>query len=352
MRKHLSAALIVLGSAIPAFAQADFGNRIQGGPYDVLVFVENASCPGTHQVRVSVTGAPWLTLKEPTTVSVAEGQTESVRASLDIRTTAAGPQTGTITFTCLDCDQNTCRQSTTSTAVTVRVLKAVATFGDNAADANFGGLVAGKPVDICTLLANVLGDIAKTGWGSGPRGAKIIAKLNAEYMDGNCSDVTFVGNYETADAKGRPTQQKDSADEQPPAGNASYVRTPRVYNPITGNYSYSEEIYVGLDETLVGIECARGNPGAYYVFMHNGRMGVVKKEDLVHTIIHEGLHALNGGNFNVAKPNGGTGASLEEENDGFKAGDEACTAMGLPTTGGSAGKGYNAGSNPAYTPVK
>ena len=353
MPSVLGAALLAALVAIPAWAQEDFGARFKGGPYKTTVYVTNASCPGTHSVQLELQSAPWLRITGANPVTVREGETVIVEAELNLSATTPGVKNGRIQYTCLTC-KPPCQQSVTTQTITVTVLELVPTFNGplHPGDNQFAGLdAAGQPKTICDLVKQILSDLGATAWGKGTRGGAILKTLNGKYADGNCSDITFVGTHQepNPNGNGKPTQVTDEADEKPAPGNASYVRTWRQALLVTD--VYSEEIYVGLDETATGIECARANPGAYYIFRHGERLGVAKKEDLVHSLIHEGLHATQSGQFNVAKPNGGTGACLEEEQDAFKAGDEACTALGLPVTGGSAGKGYNAGSNPGYVPV-
>ena len=351
----LGAALFAALAALPASAQEDFGARFKGGPYKTTIFVTNASCPGTHSVQMELQSAPWLRITGPNPVTVAEGETVIVDAELNLNATTLGVKNGRIQFTCLTC-KPPCEQSVTTQTLTVTVLEREPTFNgtQHPNDNQFAGLdAAGQPRTICDLIKQILSDLGATAWGKGTRGGAILKTLNDKYADGNCSDITFVGTHQepNPNGNGKPVNATDQADEQPVPGNAVYVRTLRIGGVIVPG-AYSEEIYIGLDETATGIECARANPGAYYIFTHGGRLGVMKKEDLVHSLIHEGLHATQEGKFNAAKPNGGTGACLEEEQDAFKAGDEACTALGLPVTGGTAGKGYNAGSNTGYTPLK
>ena len=79
-------------------------------------------------------------------------------------------------------------------------------------------------------------------------------------------------------------------------------------------------------------------------------MGVINKADLVHNIVHEGLHAAVGGEHNLPRPRGGSnGPSLEEEREGFRVGNAAATALGLPPENTVPQVGsYNVSPNPAY----
>ncbi len=75
---------------------------------------------------------------------------------------------------------------------------------------------------------------------------------------------------------------------------------------------------------------------------------MVNKADFVHNLIHEGFHATVSGRYNTATQSGGRGASLEEEEEGFRVGNAAARALGLPEDTTAPGANYGGGSNPAY----
>jgi len=356
MTRRLAAiALVALCPVLPAAGQElmDFGTRAQGGPYNVFVDISNESCPGTHTVRLSLLNAPWLTITGANPIQVAEGASISTDGRLNLTNLTPGEHKGTLQITCTTCAA-ACALRPQSVAVRVYVVPPTTTFGGaaNAGDRNFGGLDAnGQPRTLCDLIKQIVDEVARTPWGGGSRAQKIINELRSEYMDNDCSDITFVPTIDRPGKAGKLDPVTTPIDgSAPPPGNAVYVLS-KGPGP-TAFLTADEEIYVGIDLTVAGVYCARQNPSEYYVFTYMGTLGTVRKADLVHTIFHEGLHAVQGGSQNVAKP-GSTerASSTEEENDGFAAGNEAATALGLPPSIDTAGAGYGRGSNTGYTPV-
>lgn len=346
------ACALLAASPVAAQETVDFGTRVQGGPYATPIDIQNESCAGTHAVRLSVQNAAWFAITGPTQVQVGEGEMISTDGQLNLTNLTPGEYKGTLQLTCTTCT-GTCSMRPQSVEVRVFVVPQTTTFDGpaNPGDANFGGLLNGQPRDICDLLQQVVNDVEATEWGKTSRAQKIINKLRDAYLDNSCSDITFVPTVDSPGRGGKLDATTTAVNGESPApGNAAYVRSVGK-GPVAALFA-DEEIYVGIDLTVKGVYCARQNPSEYYVFTHQGKLGVARKADLVHTIFHEGLHAVQGGGQNVARPDGtGNASSTEEENDGFKAGNEAATAMGLPASTDTAGAGYGRGSNPGYTPV-
>ena len=82
-------------------------------------------------------------------------------------------------------------------------------------------------------------------------------------------------------------------------GDARYERSMRMGIPGAGGF-HSNEIYIGLDQSSRGIARASMNPSDYYICDHDGELAVIEKRDLVHNLIHEGLHATLAGKYNVS----------------------------------------------------
>ena len=340
----------LLCSAATAAAQEridSFGVRYQGGPYQSDVYVTNDSCPGTHSVQLTVQGAPWYRITGQNPVRVPDGQTEFVQAFLDLTKQPPGKYTGTLLYQCLDCSAS-CKQSVTSQPLSVEVIPRTADIPRALITGpfdQFGGIVNNTAPNICIVIQNILKDLEMTAWGKTPRAQKIIERLRLRYTGSNCAGMKFVGHEEVPNEKGQPQKTVEPGEEQPEVDNAVYVHDPSLFR--------DHKIFVGLDQRITSIQSAIEDPTSYFLFTHNGKLGVAKKSELVHVLIHEGLHATQAGEFNVDKPvGGGRGASLEEERDGANAGNEACRALGYPTTEGDPGKGYNAGPNPAYKPLQ
>lgn len=206
------------------------------------------------------------------------------------------------------------------------------------ADEDWGGKQNGEVVDCCELLKNVLAEIEATPFGQSPRGAGIIATVKG-YL---CGDITFAITKDGIFLKHGPplpaTEDASGDGDLVGPGEARYERTLRP------GFVHSEEIYIGIDRSTRGIAAASTHPGDFYICDEDGELCVISKADLVHNLIHEGLHATLQGKYNVDGK-----ACLEEEIDAFNAGNEAAAAMGVPLSTDRPQKGgYDAASNPDY----
>lgn len=336
-------------------AGENFGPRVQGGPYNVPIYVYNNG-KSAQTVQVSVQNAPWLTLTGPTTVQVVPGgQPEAVNAQINTTNLPPGVYTGTIIYTCTTCSDPNSPPTTYTGQVTVQVVPSATSFGGpaNPNDSQFRGLVNGQPADLCTVLQGAISEVANSSFGATAAGQAIVSKLRKDYLSNNCEHLKPTATVSIPDKSGKPNEQTQAVDgESEKPGNAVYV-----LNIGPGPYFYAhlfadEDIYVGIDLTPTGVARARQNPGDYYIFTYQGKIGVVPRSELISTLIHEGLHAVQSGKYNVPRPNGtGNASSTEEEQDGFNAGDQAIQALGYPPEGVTVGKGYGRGSNPNYKPL-
>ena len=290
----------------------DFGLRVQGGGrHAVRLFAEN-DCKTPHTVTFAVTKGSWLKIAGSTTVQVPPDEDKSIQAAINLKGLKIGKHSATVTLSCKSCGPQCAQSSTTKNAI---VIVANSEFGADPADGNFAGLVNGKPVDAAKWLPKVVKDIKQSSFGSTSRGTKIIKCLENKYLDNNLSDITLVPTVDRRLKDGRMSCKTPAVDgETTRPGNASYVRQRVV--------AMTEEIYIGIDQSLVGITEARKSPADYYAFTYKGRLSVLKKASFVHTIIHEGLHAVQEGKYNLARR-----GCLEEEQDAFKAGNEAAKAL-------------------------
>lgn len=201
------------------------------------------------------------------------------------------------------------------------------------------------------LLRTALRELEGSSFGRTSRGRAIIQRLRSFY-DGN--DFTFVATRDRTivTPEGRRRAVADTPEDGPAPGNARYERPLRFGSSWTGGI-HSEEIYVGVDASTGGLERARQNKSAYYSFemaFPDGSRGmaVVERAELIKSLVHEGLHAVQGGTYRV-----GESVSLEEEQDAFNAENEAARALGLPETHGDPGSAYpDAAPNPAYVPLR
>lgn len=353
-------ATLLLGIAL--FAVAAYADEQRIGPLDpgagtvtASFFPEPSDCPGTHDVSVWFLPytvmpqfAPVQWLGVPSTATLAP-DAAFLDVTIPLDKMAAGTYTGAIVYKCERCSEGHCAGTARISVVSVEVA-APAVFGAAPADRNFGGLVNGQPVSVHDLTINVIGDIKKSSFMQLTPAAAVIQELEDHYLDrnlhnNNLSDVSFVKTTGSTDKNGRMKSQIEPVDEESVVpGNARYTRQE---DRIAGVVE-DEEIYVGVDVSLQGITAARRNPDQYYVFMLDGQMGVVRKSDFVHNLMHEGMHALVSGQYNTPDKNGAMAASLEEEQEGFRVGNAADRALGLPEDTTTPGANYGGGSNPAY----
>lgn len=319
---------------------------------DVEAFTPAFNCPGMHLSRVTFTSltissnftpVPWVTA--PRVAEFAAGESApSVQVQLDIGQLSPGKYQGLLSLECVGCDQHTCVGQKFATYMSIEIPYPLV-FGASSADAQFGGLVNGQPVSAQKLLPNVLADIKKSSFATLPGATTIFKTLDENYLDNDSSDVTFAQSVDNTNPRtgrlGVTPLEVNGISKRP--GNAAYTETPLGM----------EEIFLGVDMSTLGIQEARANPSAYYVFTIDGQMGVINKADLVHNLVHEGLHAAIAGKMNVPTPKGGDmAASIEEEQEGFRVGNAAAAALGLPPESTVPQSGsYNAGSNPAYVPI-
>jgi len=332
---------------------ANFGTRVQGGPYSVPLYVSNDST-STQTVQVSVQNAPWLTIAGPATIQVPPGgQPQAVEAQINTSNLPPGDYTGTVVYTYTNSADANSPQNTQTAQVTVHVVPATVSFDGpaNPNDSQFRGLVNGQPADVCTVLQGAINDVANSSFGQTAAGQAIVGKLREQYLSNNCAHLKPVVTVSNPDKNGKLTPQTQAVDgESPKPGDAVYVLNKG--SGLLANLFASENIYVGIDLTQEGIERARQNPGDYYIFTYQGKIGVVPRSDLVSTLIHEGLHAVQGGQYNVPRPDGtGKASSTQEEQDGFNAGSLAAQALGYPGENVTVGPGYGRGSNPNYKPL-
>lgn len=323
------------------------GTKVQGGPYTVGIYVSNSNCSGTHTVQISFEGTPWMTIPGSNTVQVAPGEVKAVDAEINLTGLPPGQHTGTIRFKCTNCTNPQCAPSIETAQVEILVVPSVVKFGDSPSDNNFQGLVNGQPADWCTFMNNVVNEVANSSFGQTSRGLKIIKTLKDKYLKNNCARLKVVPTVATTSKSGTPFSKIQPVDdEEVIAGNARYT--------VAGYLNGGENLYVGVDLTQKSFYCARQNPSEFYAFTYGGQLAVVNRMDLITSLIHEGLHAVNGGNQNVATPDGkGRGSSIEEEKDAFNVENEVRQAFGVPQQAVDVNaKGYNAGSNPNYQPVQ
>lgn len=315
------------------------------------VYLPAFDCPGRHLVTATFTPfptpggfapVPWITL--PKLVELEAGQSSPwIDVQLNLGQLQPGKHQGIISLKCVACDQGACAHKAIATAVDVEIPYPTV-FGASPADAKFGGLVGGQPVTAQELLPNVLSDIKKSSFASLPGATAIFKTLDEHYLDNNSSDISFIRTIDDTNSKSGRLGVKivpvDGLSKGP--GNGVYSE----------NSLGMEEIYLGVDMSMKGIQAARQNPSDFYVFTIDGNMGVISKADLVHNLVHEGLHATIAGSQDVPQPRGGAaGASIEEEREGFRVGNAAARALGLPEESADPQpSAYNSGSNPAYKP--
>lgn len=304
------------------------------------------SCRGDHTVSVKVNKAPWLKLVAGSTVKIASDNEVTIPVNLDLRTIGAGFYIGNVEFRTVSCTQN-CGQQPVQVPVMVDI-PYQPVFGDSPADAKFGGLVNGQPVDIGVLLNNVLGRISSSAYGTSPQGKRVVALLKESYLENNLSDITIVPTVDTVSTRGRLGKSTPSVErEATRPGEATYVKQEKFGLKTTFGGPViveTEQIFIGVDISLMGIHEARRNASDYFVFTHMGKMGVIGRWNLVNNLVHEGFHAVLAGKYNLKGR-----ACIPEEIDAFAAGDAACWALGIPGKSQGVGPGYGALPNPAYT---
>lgn len=365
-RRVVWVALFVAATGAPLRGDDDFGVRLpSAGTVNATAFPPAFGCAGQHTASVqfipmpspqnNFAAIPWATPPAQVTFP-ADTDVPDVPVSLALGTLSPGNYRGFLALTCTSCSTNTCAGDTTGTWTSVTIPHAT-TFGASPADAGFAGLVSGQPPSIHTLLPNVLTDIKSSTFANLPGATAIFNELDNEYFDVDVfgpelSDVTFVKTVDNIMGNGRVNSQVVPVDgENTQPGDAAYVLSRG--SGLAADALASEEIYLGVDMSTQGIHMARQNPGDYYVFTLGDQMGVINKSDLVHSIVHEGLHAVHGGAFNVKQLRGSSRASsIEEEVEAFRVGDAAQSALGLTPSGTVPNaRGYNRGSSPAYVPL-
>lgn len=349
---------ILVAFAVTLLATSLRADEQSIGPLDPSAGTVTASlfptstCPGTHDLSVAFVPftiqpqfAPVQWLNVPTQVKLDPNQ-GYIDVTIPLDKMAPGTYLGAVIYRCDSCSAGgECTKQLTSDLVRVEVA-APATFGASSADQSFGGLVNGQPVSIHDLTVNVIGDIKKSSFMQLTGATEVIDTLESNYADrrltsNDLSDITFVQTAGTTDNNGRmSTQVQPVDDEDVLPGNGRYV---------LAGAPNAEEIYVGVDMSLKGITEARKHPQLYYVFTLDGKMGVIHKGDFVHNLAHEGLHAHLGGKYNTATTDGKSrGACLEEEVEGFRVGNAAARALGLPEDTTTPGANYGGGRNLNY----
>lgn len=304
--------------------------RYPSGVTDQRFLQPTFDLPGSHRFRVTVRDAPWATPVDGE-VELEGNGAGFVNLDIDTRGLAPGTYNGTVVLTCVD-------HPGTTVEIPIGIdVPHPPQFGAHPGDAQFGGLDAGgQPRPIEDLLDDVIGNIGASAFGQTANGALVVNELRD--WQGH---IDFVVTTDAPAIGNRAPQPRfgtaPDGDVIAP-GEGQYV-----YSVGTGPIAFlfaSEEFFLGIDQSSKGIDEARQRPGDFYVFTHEGKMGVISKADLAHTLPHEGLHAYHGGDHNV-----GGGASVEEETDAFRAGNAAATGLGL--TPQTDAPGYGA-SNPAY----
>ena len=320
----------------------------QGSPFLAPRF----DLPGTHTFAVTIRGASWIKpAQEKVEISgdglVGGGLDNIVDFKIDTSDLAPGHHSGTLILTCEGCETPHVIEIPISIDVVFPT-----TFGSHPADQKFGGLdKQGQPRPIRDLLGHVIDEIEGSSFGQHPNGPAIIGTLR-DWID----DIIILPSVDSPTAEGMPKApgpspgKTDDGDQIRP-GEGQYQYIPLYvdlgyWHSSLPRFQYwsSEEFYLGVDLSTQGIEEARKNPDDYYVFTLDGQMGVVRKDDLAHTLPHEGLHAHHAGAYNIPDE----GASNQEERDGFRAGNMAAEALGLPA---QTDKPSYGGSNPDYEPL-
>ena len=319
-------ALFVVTAAAPVagedthFGERDPGNGTLTG---LSIFTpELTSCPGQHLYKVRVTSLsfdsnfasiPWLVA--PKLVEYKAGDSyPGFDIELQVGSLSPGTHGSQVVLECVACDQQACKGNRSFSYVTIDI-PYPATFGASPADAEFGGLVDGRPMSAHDLIVSIVSDVKESSFMELDGASDVITTLENKYLDraltsNDLSDVSFVRtNGKTAPNGSMGVEIVPVDDEEVLPGNARYISW--------GLGGAEEEIFIGVDMSLKGITAARKDPGSYFIFTLDGDLGVIKKADLVHNIIHEGFHAAVGGAYNVEKPSGARGASLEEERAGL-----------------------------------
>jgi len=333
------------------------------GTVTASIFPAMSTCAGEHDTTVtfvpltflpSFAPAQWLNV--PGNVKLTPDQAY-VDVTIPLGQLAPGKYQGVVLYRCDKCSAGAgCVSQVTSDIVHIQVA-APATFGASSADQKFGGLVDGQPVSIHDLTINVIAEIKKSSFMQLTGAPAVITTLENKYADrrvlgSSLSDITFVKTTGTTDQKGRmSTKVEPVDDENVPPGNGRYVRVTPKDIPVVNLLPNDEEIYIGVDVSLAGITAAREHPEQYYVFTIDGQMGVLNKADFVHNLTHEGFHGSLEGKYNTTNSTGGISGCLEEEQEGFRVGNAAARALGLPEDSTIPGANYGGGSNPAY-PIK
>jgi subtilisin family serine protease len=322
-----------------------------GGSVTASLF-PTTTCTGTHDLTVAFVPftvqpqfAPVQWLNVPSSIKVDSNQSY-IDVTIPLDKMAPGTYVGAVFYRCDKCDVGgNCAGQITSDFVRIEVVPP-ATFGASSADANFGGLVNGQPQSIHDLTVSVIGELKNSTFMQLTGAANVIETLEDKYADrqltsNNLSDISFVKTVGTTDKNGRMSTQVQPIDEEDVLpGNGRYV---------LAGIPNAEEIYIGVDLSLKGITEARKHPDQYFVFTLDGQMGVISKADFVHALTHEGLHASLSGKYNTETKDGKSrGACLEEEVEGFRVGNAAARALGLPEDSTTPGANYGGGSNSNY----
>lgn len=345
-------AAILLSATQPASAD-EFGVRdSRTGTVKESLFPDPPACGGDHTVDMwfqsltfgpQFSTAPWLVV--PTKATIDQSGGSFIDVEIPLGQLGSGVYNGMVFTRCTTCTTGRCGGKVTATPVSVEIA-APQTFGASRADGQFGGLVNGKPVSIHDLTHNIVDEIKQSSFMDLTGAKEVVERLENAFIDravtsNDLSDVTFVQTVDDPGKGGKlGTKIVEVEDEKTIPGNASYAKF--------GFMGQEEEIYVGVDMSLKGLSDARKNPGDYYIFTIDGKLGVLNKADFVHSIIHEGFHAYLGGQYNTAKTSGGKGACYEEELEGFRVGNAAARALGLPEDGTVVGPNYGGCSNPNY----
>lgn len=187
------------------------------------------------------------------------------------------------------------------------------------------------------MLRSVLRELAASSFGGTPRGRGLLRLLSTFIPN----DVTFVMVEDELTAGQQISNPARPADDRLRAGEVRYLR-----GFLSGSSSaYGEEILVGLDATAPTLADAERWPGKYLLCVIDEDTAVTRKAEFVRRLVRAGLHAAQAGRFSI-----GGRAPIEEDIDAWKAGNEACRALGLAesTDRPERGRARDAVSNPAY----
>ncbi len=193
------------------------------------------------------------------------------------------------------------------------------------------------------LLQRVIDELDSSSFSASPRGRELL-HLAATFLPG---DVTVVV-LRDKNAGGRPTgPMHPTSSHRSPAGNMNYVRN--FFSEAADGSELEEEFIVELDASEEAIADADRRPKEFMECVIDGERLVAPKQKLVQNLARSAVHAAQAGRYHVSGRR-----CIEQEVDAWRAGNEACRALGLaesPERPGQSGRS-NALSNPLYRPFE